>query len=80
MLNTVLLLYYLIATGFCSREVITTEYTAFDWPETVGGATANFLCPNNNNVTRLCGVGGIWGDFDLEGCFTGQGLHDTTDI
>ena len=61
-----------IATGFCSREIITTEQTTFDWPETVGGDTATYQCQNNNNVTRVCEIGGTWMTFDLEGCDTGQ--------
>ena len=60
-----------IATGFCSREVVIEDFTTFDWPETLGGTNASFLCQNNNSVTRMCGVGGIWKEFDREGCNTG---------
>lgn len=67
-----LILSYIIDTGFCSRESIRENDVTFDWPETVGGGNASFLCPNNATVTRWCGVGGKWQDFDHESCITGQ--------
>ena len=59
------------ATGFCNREIISEDDTRFEWPETIGGANASFLCSNNATVSRQCGVGGKWQDFDREGCITG---------
>ena len=61
-----------IVTGFCSREVVIEDFTTFDWPETLGGTNASFLCQNNNSVTRMCRVGGIWEKFNPEGCNTGK--------
>lgn len=55
-------------TSFCDREVVRTNATTFDWPETVGGANASFECPNNGAVvTRFCEIGGQWADFDPTG-------------
>ena len=61
------------ATGFCNREIITTEKgMQFDWPETVGGTNSTVRCPNGATVTRCCAVGGLWQEFNYDVCITGE--------
>ena len=59
------------ATGFCDAESIPSESgTTFYWPETWGGETATFICPLSPEslVTRSCGIGGVWSQFDENAC------------
>ena len=61
------------ATGFCNREIITTEKgMKFDWPETVGGTNSTVRCPNGATVTRCCAVGGLWQEVNYDVCITGE--------
>ncbi len=67
----------IIATGFCDEETNLSESgTTFIWPETQGEQTATFVCPLNRQfqVTRSCGIGGVWDQFDETACgtITGQ--------
>jgi hypothetical protein len=66
----IIIYYFIVGTGFCNREVISAIGTTFDWPETVGGANASYVCSNNATVTRQCEVEGLWQDFDRAGCAT----------
>ena len=57
----------------CEAEIISSESgTTYEWPQTVIGDVATFRCPLVNNhmviVSRGCGVGGAWGQFDEEAC------------
>ena len=65
--------YYItiIATGFCDEETIVSESgTTFLWPESQVGERAMFVCPLDQLITisRSCGAGGVWGQFDETTC------------
>ena len=63
--------YKYAATGFCEAETILSESgTTFFWPETRGGQNATFICPSSQqvSVTRSCGAGGVWSQFDENTC------------
>ena len=55
----------------CSYDAKRTkDNVTFIWPETPINSNASFTCPNNPqyNVTRKCGAGGDWKDYDQQGC------------
>lgn len=54
----------------CGNEEIFSKGITYDWPATPSGSTVTFTCPNNPtySVSRECGIGGIWQDFDQDAC------------
>lgn len=59
-----------VASPTCRYEELSINDTIFKWPETNGGSSASFMCPNNPSFTvnRQCIPGGQWGTFDEAGC------------
>ena len=60
-------------TTACEAEVIRSETgTTYEWPQTAMGDIATFRCPLVDNrmviVSRGCGAGGVWDQFDEEAC------------
>ena len=73
-----------LATGFCDAQNISVESdTTFYWPETEGGKIATIACPSSQaiSVSRSCGIGGTWSEFDARSCsgISGQ-LSDLVDL
>jgi hypothetical protein len=59
----------------CEAEIIRSETgTTYEWPSTAEGGVATFRCPLVENsieiVSRRCGAGGVWGQFDETACGT----------
>lgn len=61
----------LFTVGCCAAENVTTQSgTPYIWPQILGGETAIFTCPLSPDftVTRSCVFGGVWQQFDEDGC------------
>ena len=59
------------AVGCCVAENVTSQSgTTYIWPQIFGRESATFTCPLSPEftVTRSCQFGGVWQQFDEDGC------------